>query len=162
MNYKRAAAAILTGLAGMGATTAILIWAPLWLVWAAFVPNMGLLALWNVWLDHLPALAPRPRELVLYNSLGRPVRFQRLGGGQLTAAEAAELARRDRAQGLCGNTSGACGCQPPAAPLPPTVAEVFIRRARLGLGEGAECLADTGDMALAELLATISAHGPWN
>jgi hypothetical protein len=192
MNYKRMAAVALTGALATAAIMAILIWAPIWLIWAAFTPGLALHALWDRWLDRIPALAPAPGRLALVNTAGRPVYFQRMGAGQLRPEEAEELARRDRAQGLLGGVSGAGGPAHLAGPLPPTVAQVIARRAALGgvsgaggpahlagplpptvaqviarraaLGEGAEPtrLADTADMHLAAILAEISAQGPWN
>jgi hypothetical protein len=155
MNRKRAVAAGVTGLLAFAGTMAILIWAPLWAVWAAFVPSVALLAAWDLWLDHIPALAPRPGTLVRVNALGRPVRFQALGAGQLRPAEAAELARRDRELGLLDSVSGAGGPKPLEAPLPPTVARVLAR-------EAAERLAETGDITAAIRQAELSARGPWN
>jgi|SRR5215469_16454557 len=161
MNRKRLIAVGITGLLSFAGTSAILAWAPLWAVWAAFVPGLGLLALWDKWLDHIPALAPRPADLIRVNTLGRPIRFAAIGAGQLRPAEAAELAQRDRELGLLDNVSGAAGAKPLEAPLPPTVARVFARAAELGNADATR-LADTGDMWLATILAAIDARGPWN
>jgi hypothetical protein len=154
MNGKRLAAVALTGLLATAGTMAILAWAPLWAVAFAFTPGLALLAIWSAWLDHIPALAPRPGTLVRVNALGRPVRFQVMGGGQLTPEEAAELARRDSLQGLLGNVSGACGPKPPDGGLPATVAEVITRRARPG---------EESEISLALVLAELSARAEkWN